>query len=235
MDLRNLRPLAATLIAGIAALAVVSCSDMGTQSRSDVNAQLAWQEQSVQDATPALLDGIDIDGAYTDPLLDGNALAKPSGAKAKLLDFAESNDDSADITTRRWLLKAQEISAAEGGTIVFGTDRIGYSMLEIPAGALDHDTLIQIVHKLRGKRDVYLFPEGTVFNKAVTLRFSLDGLNQRQTNKLLNMRLYYHDPDPDGNPNTDDGGWQLIPSYSDGHYVIATLEHFSRYAVGSDE
>ena len=236
MSISLLRRFAATTIAlGVIALGAVSCSDAPTQSRGNVAemtspmAQLASLGQTFQDDTPRELSGIDIDGAYAEAML-----ARPSGAKSNLISFAETNEDEVDFSTRRWLVKSQEISADDGGTIVFGNDNVGYSSLEIPAGALDEDELITVVHKLKGKRDLFLFPEGTEFSAPVTLRFSLEGLNKRKLRKLLNMRLYYHDPDPDGDPDTDDGGWQLIPSYSDGSYVIATLEHFSRYAVGSD-
>jgi len=236
MKTRILRRLAATAIAlGVIALGAVSCSDSPMQSRGHVAelaspmAQLAAIGQTFQDDTPGELAGIDIDGAYAEAML-----ARPSGAKSNLISFAETNEDEVDFSTRRWLVKSQEISAKDGGTIVFGTKKVGYSTLEIPADALDEDEVITIVHKLKGKRDLFLFPHGTEFNASVTVRFSLEGLSNRQLRNLLNMRLYYHDPDPDGNPDTDDGGWQLIPSYSDGSYVVATLEHFLRYAVGSD-
>ena len=228
MKTRMLRRLAAATIAlGVIALGAVSCSDSPMQSRGEIAelasplAQLAAVGQTLQDVTPSELAGIDIDGAYE------QALLKPSGStKSLLIDFAETNEGEVDFSTRRWLLKSQEISAEDGGTIVFGTNKVGYSTIEFPAGALDEDEVITIVHKLRGKRDLFLFPEGTVFNTPVTVRFSLEGLNRRQLKRLLAMRLFYHIPD---------SGWELVPSYSDGSFVIATLEHFSRYAVGSDE
>jgi hypothetical protein len=179
----------------------------------------------MQDETPAQLAGIDIDGAYDEPLLSA---AKPSGAvKSAMIDFAESNDDvETDLSIKNWLLVAQTVGP-EGGTIVFGTDKVGYSEIIIPAGALDEETTISLVHKLKGKRDLFLFPEGTTFNVPITVRFSLTSLSKKQKSKLLNMRMYYHDD--------NGGGWEQVPSYSDGEWVIATLEHFSRYAIGSDD
>jgi hypothetical protein len=221
-------PLAIAALIGFSA-----CSDMGTEPLESSHAHLAWQNQTAQDETPALLDGIDIDGAYEQELLVDGAARPTGGAPKKLLAFAESNDDPLDKQTRRWIVKAEWISPT-GGEIWFGNDKIGYSVLEFPAGAVDEDVLITLVHKIRGARDIFLFPEGIVFDEPVTLKFNLVGLKNRQKKRLLELQLFYHNPDPDGDPRTDDGGWELVPSYSDGEWVIATLEHFSRYAVGSD-
>mgnify|MGYP003573353448 CR=1 FL=1 len=224
MRFRNLitkfTPLAIAALVGFSA-----CSDMGTDSLEMSSTEMAGQ--TFQDETPDLLAGIDIEGAYEMGIYDGSA-AKPTGTKTKLLTFAETNEDEVDEVYGRngkWLIKSQLVSAEDGGIITFGTDKIGYSTLEVSAGAIPEDLVFTIVHKTRGKRDIFLFPEGVNFTADVTLRISLEGLNNRQKNRLENLRLWYHIPDV---------GWELVPSSSDGVWVTATLEHFSRYAVGSD-
>jgi|SaaInl4_150m_RNA_FD_contig_41_438154_length_938_multi_3_in_0_out_0_1 hypothetical protein len=201
---------------------------------SDTNS-LAWQNQIIQEETPALLAGLDIEGAYEQGIIENavygqdGTYAKPSGAKKKALNFAETNEDEVETTFGRrgqWLVKAQVVSPDESTVIVFGSDKVGYSTIEFPEDAVEEDVVVTVVHKLKGKRDFFLFPEGIEFQEDVTVRFSLAGLNQRQKKKLMNLRLWHHIPDQ---------GWVLVPSYSDGSFVIATLEHFSRYAVGSDE
>jgi len=208
-------------LAAVGFLGLYSCSSGPTAPDTAGRGYHQW----MQDETPAQLQGIDIDAAYDQPLISA---AKPSGwVSDAMIDFAESNDEiEGSLQIRRWLLVAQTVGP-EGGTIYFGNDDVGMSEIIIPAGALDEATTISLVHKVRGKRDLFLFPEGTTFNVPITVRFSLASLNQRQINKLLNMRMYYH--------NDQGGGWEQVPSYSDGEWVIATLEHFSRYAIGSDD
>jgi hypothetical protein len=196
---------------------------------SDANLS-AWQNQSTQDATPDILASIDIEGAYDQSIIYDGTNAKLTGALAKALRFAETNDDD-DINETfgrrgKWLVKSGLVIADETTVIEFGTDKVGYSTITFPDGAVEEDVVVTIVHKLKGKRDIFFFPDMT-FGEDVTLQFSLEGLNNRQKKNLENLRLWFHDPDADG--------WVLIPSSSDGEWVTATLEHFSRYAVGSDE
>ena len=216
-----------TVLAAASLIGLAGCSDMGTGSLEMSSTEMA--NQTFQDETPDLLAGIDIEGAYEQDLLVDGVAVKPTGAKTKAINFAVTNeDDGIEVTLRRkWLIKSALVSADEPTIIPFGTDKVGYSSLEIPAGAVDEDVVFTIVHKLKGKRDLFFFPEGIDFNKPITLHFSLEGLNQRQLDYILSLQLFYHNP--------VGGGWQLIDSYSDGDFVHATLEHFSRYAVGSNE
>lgn len=218
------------LMAAIGLLAFQACSSSLMESEADESAAAALEIQSFQDQTPAILGDIDIKAAYSHPVAQ-----KPAGSDffakvttpRKLLNFAESNDNELSFTGRRWTIVAKVISAEEGGVIEFGSDDIGYSTIEFPPGALEADQLITVVHKLKGKRDIFFFPEGLQFNEPVTVQFPLAGLNERQIDRLLRMRLWYH--------NDQLEAWELVSSSSDGAWVAATLEHFSRYAIGSDE
>lgn len=215
--------LSALLATGLLGLYACSSGPTGPESVG------RGHSQYMQDETPALLDGIDLEAAYDQPRID--VAARPTGGggaiKKAFINFAESNEDfELDLQIKNWLIVAQKVGP-EGGDIVFGSDRMGYSRIHVPAGALDEEVTITLVHKLRGKRDIFLFPEGQTFNVPIEVRFSLASLNKRQADKLLDMRLYYHNP--------LGGGWELVPSYSTGTEVVATLDHFSRYAIGSDQ
>jgi hypothetical protein len=233
MLLRFLRPVSISFSL-FAAFAIVfaGCSDLAAPVDVGSTAELAWQNQTLQDPEPIELADLDIEGAYLQGL-HADA-AKPSGGFRRLINFVESLDEEFEYTNRKWLVKTQKIDS-DGGVITFGTQDVGYSTMEFPEGAVDEKTHIKIIMKLRGKRDLFLFPEGVVFNEPVTLKFSLEGLSSRAIKRIMSLRLFYHNPDPDGDPDTDDGGWEYIDSSCDGVYVTATLEHFSRYAVGGDE
>jgi hypothetical protein len=204
----------------VAFVGVVGCSDMVAQPDNPSVEALAWQNQTLQDATPTELAGIDLEAAYA---------AKPSGGRGlkKVINFVESLDEEFEFSNRKWLVKAQMVWPDESTTITFGTPDVGYSTMEIPEGAIEEKTLFKLIVKLRGKRDLFLFPHGITFAEPVTVRFSLEGLSSATIARLMGLRLYYHNP--------ESGGWEYIESYCDGDYVVATLEHFSRYAVGSDE
>ena len=199
------------------AIVFAGCSDLNAPVETHTVYDIALQNQTLQDETPDLLVGVDIDAAY----------AKPSGpSDSRVIEFVESLDEEFEYSNRKWLVKAQNIRP-EGGVISFGTPDVGISTMTIPRGALEEKTLIKIIMKLRGKRDLFLFPEGTVFLEPVTLSFSLEGLSDRAIKRLMALRLYYHNP--------EEGGWEYITSSCDGLFVTATLNHFSRYAVGSNE
>jgi hypothetical protein len=209
------------------AVSFVGCSDMVTQPDSPSIEMLAWQNQTLHDDTPDILAGIDIDGAWEQGIID-DGFSKPAGRrKLRALNYAVMVDDTVTMMVgKNWLIKKALVVAGEETVIEFGTDKVGYSNITFPAGAVEEDVLVTIVHKLKGKRDIFFFPD-MAFGEEVTLRFSLHELNERQIRKLTNLRLWYH--------NTALGGWEYVSSYSDGDWVIATLDHFSRYAVGSDE
>ena len=208
------------------AMVFAGCSDLAAPIDSGSTYELALQNQTLQEEDPAILDGLDIEGAYTQGLTDNEVNSKPTIGINRLITFVESLDEEFDFSNRKWLVKTQKIGP-EGGVITFGTPDVGYSTMSFPEGAVDGKTHIKIIMKLRGKRDLFLFPEGTVFSEPVTLSFSLEGLSSRAIKRLMSLRLYYHNP--------VEGGWEYIESTCDGDFVTATLEHFSRYAVGSNE
>jgi hypothetical protein len=225
MKIRNLitklSPLAIAALVGFS-----GCSDSGTRPLEMSTAELAWQNQTVQDGTPDLLNGIDIEGAYTDGIFIDDAVpAKASGAvPVRILNYVDKLETEVTKSNRRWLLKSQFIGP-DGGTITFGTDKVGYSTLTFPAGAVDEEVLITVVHKLKGKRDLFFFPDQD-FDAPVTLSFNLTSLNRTQIHYLLSLKLYHH---------VKGKGWvEVKRSFSDGGFVVARLMHFSRYAVGSD-
>jgi hypothetical protein len=229
MSIRNL--LAKFSALGIAAVVGFSaCSDLAAPVETTAISDIAWQDQVLQDETPAILADLDIEGAYSQALIE-DVSAKPTGGRGsggvnKIIKFLENIDEDFEYTGRRWLVKVAKVNPDEITTIVFGTDDVGYTTITVPAGAVDEKVHFKIIMKLRGNRDLFLFPH-LVFNKPVTVDYSLKGLNSATIERIAKLRLFYH--------NREAGGWELIPSTCDGDYVHATLAHFSRYGVGSDE
>ena len=220
MRSRMLRRFAATAIAlGVIALGAVSCSDSPMQSRGHVAelaspmAQLASVGQTFQDTPPAII----AEDMAMEPL------ARPDRNGVRILSTVET-----EYITRTWLVKVVWIPAGLDADIVFGTTKVGYSTLSIPEDALDEDQTIVIVQKLKGNRDLYLYPHGLEFDEDVELSLSYKALKLRGDDEAEDLCLFYLDP--------ESRGWQSLDSDvdKDAKLVVTDLEHFSRYGIGSD-
>ena len=225
MRSRILRRFAATAIAlGVIALGAVSCSDSPMQSRGHVAelaspmAQLAAIGQTFQDTPPAII----AEDMAIEPL------AKPRGrGRVEILSTVET-----ELITRSWLIKTvwipEGVGAVGDDAIVFGTKKVGYSTLSLPDDALDEDQTIVIVQKLKGNRDIYLYPHGLEFEEDVTLSLSYKALKLKNDTEAEDLTLFYLNP--------ESRGWDTLDSDvdTDAELVITDLEHFSRYGIGSD-
>lgn len=135
----------------------------------------------------------------------GTALAGCQSPTAPVSDSLETADLSkATLYTAEWV-------GARGGLLSVG----GYS-LEIPANAVNDNTLIEIRQITMGSWDVELSPHGTRFNVPVTLSMNVEGEPNYE-----NMRVHWWNPDTQA--------WEAQESVVENGVVSAQLMHFSRY------
>ena len=95
---------------------------------------------------------------------------------------------------------------------------VGGYTLEIPANAVNHNTLIQIQQISMGSWDVELSPHGTQFNVPVTLSMNVEGEPNSES-----MQIHWWNPELQE--------WEAQLSVVEDGVVSAQLMHFSRYAI----
>jgi hypothetical protein len=101
----------------------------------------------------------------------------------------------------------------DGGSFSFGPHT-----LEVPAGALTTTVSIAVILPSATKNEVILLPHGTQFKVPVQLTLAYDNCAPASTHRIAYI---------DSNSNIL--GW---PSSSDAAgQVVATLNHFSQYAI----
>ena len=126
---------------------------------------------------------------------------------------APSSDSVGAADAGKATLYAAQWVGAQGGYLSVG----GYT-LEIPANAVDHNTLIQIQQISMGSWDVELSPHGTQFNVPVTLSMNVEGELSSE-----GMQIHWWNPEMQE--------WEAQPSVVEDGVVSAQLMHFSRYAI----
>ena len=116
------------------------------------------------------------------------------------------------------------ISAAEGGEVVVGNPRLGFSKVVFQPNDLPQDMAISMTWGGKKFCDGVFAPHGTVFNQPVRVELSykcakLKGIDEDQ------LKIYYF--------NESTNVWEHIGGTVDkvNKVVVAYLEHFSRYAI----
>jgi hypothetical protein len=114
------------------------------------------------------------------------------------------------------------VSADKGGVV-----SLGRFTVEIPPGALNADTKIEISVTDPTLVMCELEPHGIQFNKPVTLTINYGGTQAEQmesSSQTLGVHWY----------NETAGRWQMVGRYidTDRNLLEAELEHFSGYAAG---
>lgn len=216
-----------TALAAIAAMVAVSgCSDSGRLPTEASLEEQLWQDQFFLTDAPELVLAEMAEDAEVD------ALARPSGPRGRvlrILDAAEGLEDAEFMAGRNWLVRVATAYPDQDNEIVFGsvTRKLGLSSLFIPAGALSEATEIIIVMKVKGNRQIFLYPDGTQFAEGKEALLTISWEGTRYEGDGSDLSVFYHVPD---------WGWDTLPSTPDAeaHTVTASLEHFSRYAIGTD-
>jgi len=135
----------------------------------------------------------------------GAALVGCQSATAPVSDSVGTADaEKATLYAKQWV-------GAAGGFLSVGA----YS-LEIPANAVNQNTLIEVRQVSMGSWEVELSPHGTQFNVPVTLSMDVGG----DPNEA-GMKIHWWNPDV--------LQWEAQQTVADGGSVSAQLMHFSRY------
>lgn len=118
----------------------------------------------------------------------------------------------------------------DGGTIVLGDSENGYSYLTFPEDAINEDDYpdgvrIVVYWQSDGLFQVDCYPEGIQFDEPVLIHLSYKSANLISVNENT-LDLYYFNPM--NNQYESIGG--IVNTSED--YVEATINHFSRYAIG---
>ncbi|GAB4333092.1 MAG: hypothetical protein Kow0037_11240 [Calditrichia bacterium] len=116
------------------------------------------------------------------------------------------------------------VTRKDGGVLLNGNPANGYSYLYFYSYALPQDTLIQFSWDSQGYV-TDLAPHGIQFQNTVYLRLSYKDADLSNINED-NLRIWYY--------NEHYQMWELIGGYVNktDKYVIAPIQHFSRYAIG---
>lgn len=121
------------------------------------------------------------------------------------------------------------ITVAQGGKIEVGDNQHGKSRLNFKSGDVSQNVLVTFSWESTGLLEggAEFSPHGTVFNNPVQIRLSykdadLTGINEED------IKIWYF--------NEEDGVWELIAGevHSDDKFVQGYIEHFSRYAIGTE-
>jgi hypothetical protein len=116
------------------------------------------------------------------------------------------------------------VSAEDGGVVSYGRFR-----LEIPAGALSEDTVIEISRPDPGFVMCELEPHGLQFNKPVTLQIDYSGTAaEADEASLPAFGVYWFDE--------ASGQWMMVGDSIDpgADKMEAELAHFSKYGSGME-
>ena len=138
-------------------------------------------------------------------------LADPDGMAEQLVQGEGALDGASTLVT-----------ADKGGVVAWGRFR-----LEIPAGALSEDTVIEISRPDRHVVRCELGPHGLQFNKPVTLQINYEGTSADGSEDAMPaLGVYWF--------NEDAGRWELVGKSVDSgaDKMEAELEHFSDYTAG---
>jgi len=153
-----------------------------------------------------------------------DALAKPTRKLKRQLAAAIQQWEGAASTVE---VGSGEFGP-EGGVLLVPHNKLGVARLIIPAGALDEPADIFLKFR-RGRRAVIeVGTHGLQFNVPVTLEIPTDHLRGRKLRKLLKLVIAYF------NETTEE--WELVngSGYDEEDQVVrASLDHFSRYGIGS--
>lgn len=126
----------------------------------------------------------------------------------------------------------QRVSAALGGTVTLSgslESRSTYSYsLSFPPGALNQDTDITIYLEDDATVAMDLGPHGAQFNSPVTFTVIVSGRDFILLKKAVD--IYWYNPVT----NEYEGLGALITRDGNEITAVATLQHFSRYAMGGD-
>ena len=192
-------------IAGLAAAFLAIAGCSETPLRSGTSFE--------QDGTPYQVDLL----SRTDGSATGTA-AKPK--KDKNATFIAESDG--------WITGTQLVKRRQNNLLTVGNEEVGYSYFYVPRKAVSEDVWVTMSVSTEGAVAVEFEPEGLEFEKKTTLWLSYRGVTvpDDDENKL---RLFYD--------NVDLGFWEWVPgSHADRStvHVEAKLDHFSRYAVGTN-
>ena len=125
--------------------------------------------------------------------------------------------------------KAKLITVKRGGLIRVGGRTHGKSVLDFKPGDVSQDVTVQFEWESTGflEGGAQFSPHGTTFNNPVKIRLSYKDADLGDVEEE-DLRIWYL--------NETEGVWELIGDnvHKDKKYVEGYINHFSRYALGSE-
>jgi len=156
-------------------------------------------------------------------------LAKPAGSAEEDANVVILTRSRRGASHAALLVNSTTVTPDAGGVLTAGNQRIGFTRLTIPPGAVAQDVQISMRVHIMGRVmvDLKFQPSGLQFLKAPTLTLSYSGAQYEW--KVSGLTLFEQDEKT--------GRWTEVPG-ADWDPVAKTVSapiwHFSRYAIGSN-
>jgi len=161
---------------------------------------------------------------------DSPMVVEPSSSSSSPVLIVQRPARGKITAADQWIEGSKLMRNDRPDTLRVGNDQIGYSYFIAPANALPQKWVIVTMRvSTTGPVLVEFGPEGLRFNRPTKVVLSYRGADLSKVNES-SLRVYYN--------NEKIKAWELMPGGSSDHATMtvrASLEHFSQYAVGSEE